>query len=49
MFVGLMDKLGIADAINKNAVLWQGGYDVPCGWPMAGPISGRLSFTKPCP
>jgi len=28
MFVGLMDKLGIADAINKNAVLCKGGYDV---------------------
>jgi molybdate transport system substrate-binding protein len=28
MFVGLMDKLGLADAINKNAVLCKGGYDV---------------------
>jgi molybdate transport system substrate-binding protein len=30
MFVGLLEKLGIADAVNKKAVLCKGGYDV-CG------------------
>lgn len=28
MFAGLLEKLGIADAINKKAVLCKGGYDV---------------------
>ncbi|MDP2409362.1 MAG: substrate-binding domain-containing protein [Pseudolabrys sp.] len=28
MFVGLLDRLGIADAVNKKAVLCKGGFDV---------------------
>lgn len=28
MFVGLLDRLGIADAVNAKAVLCKGGYDV---------------------
>jgi len=28
MFAGLLDRLGIAEAINKKAVLCKGGYDV---------------------
>lgn len=28
MFAGLLEKLGIADAVNKKAVLCKGGYDV---------------------
>jgi molybdate transport system substrate-binding protein len=30
MFGGLLEKLGIADAINKKAVLCKGGYDTAC-------------------
>ena len=28
MFAGLLEKLGIADAVNKKAVLCKGGHDV---------------------
>ena len=39
MFAGLLDKLGIADAVNKKAVLCKGGYDV------AGALAdGRAEF-----